>query len=169
MFFLSKIIFNYLFVCDFCVIVCKEKKWEWFRGNCCILFVCFFSSSFPLFCYFWDTLLPNFRPGCRRRDRGALAVWVKALHCLMLNTSFCTSCFRGLCDGWGGGGWGVGSHCTVMAHTTHKHTLGAQVEVCAMNPWMKWVHNDWVTFFSPQWKPMIWQHGHRCENFFFLL
>lgn len=29
--------------------------------------------------------------------RGALTVYVKALHCLMLNTSFCTSCFRGLC------------------------------------------------------------------------
>lgn len=55
--------------------------------------------------------------------RGALAVYVKALHCLMLNTSFCTSRFRGLCMSvMGREGVRVGNKLhgqMVTAHTTH--------------------------------------------------
>ena len=44
------------------------------------------------------------------REKGAFTVYVKVLHCLMLNTSFCTSCLRGVyMGGVGEGGfWGIG-------------------------------------------------------------
>lgn len=75
------------------------------------MYVCFFFSSSSTLCsvllsFCRDGFLPiryvisNLgagEEGKGERKRGALAVYVKALHCLMLNTSFCTSCFRGLC------------------------------------------------------------------------
>lgn len=83
-----------------------------------LLFLCTFSSVFLSFCRDGLWLICDVNLGVRKEGkgvRGALAVYVKALHCLMLNTSFCTSCFRSLCMSvlWVGREQGVGSSCTV--------------------------------------------------------
>lgn len=102
------------------------------------------------------------KEGGGQRERGALAVYVKAPHCLMLNTSFCTSCFRGLCMSvwWVGG---IKLHAQmVTAHTTHWVHRWTYVQV---NPWMKWIHmNNTLFFFSSLFrKPIIWERRHGCE------
>uniref|UniRef100_A0A672ZWE4 Serine/threonine-protein phosphatase n=1 Tax=Sphaeramia orbicularis TaxID=375764 RepID=A0A672ZWE4_9TELE len=72
--------------------------------------------------------------GWGENDRGVSFTFgadVVVLHCLMLNTSFCTSCFKGLymstCHGRGGGGI---KFARLNSNGTY-HSLGAQVDICA--------------------------------------
>lgn len=147
MFFFPSLNFVWLFACTLCESVCESPIWKELLCSVCMYFFFFvlFLFVYLFFCFFCgDGLLPhqccNFKPGCcgggdGGRERGASAVYVEALHCLMLNTSFCTSCFRGLCvsvcvcvtlGGWAGGradGWGQ-----LARHI--PHTLGALVDMC---------------------------------------
>lgn len=169
-----------LFVCNFsceCVLKKKKKKentkWEWRRSNCCILYVCIFSSSCTLrslsflFFYYserwavvhlWCNLKPGWSGGGQTgRERGALAVYVKVLHCLMLNKLLYILFQRSVyvCVMGGGGGRRVGSTCTVKRDGTyHTHWVHRWINV-QVGPWMKRIHNNYDM--------MIRDHGHGCE------
>ena len=98
----------------------------------------------------------------------ALTVNVKALHCLMLNTSFCISRLRGLCvficacGGGRGGikGRGVSLHAEII--TAHKSPLERTGGYVQNDPYLYSLMTLATLIFSRIYlfeKPMIWKNA----------